>query len=120
MDDAKTIDWELCLAQCNNNEALAKELFGLFLAELPEYKQKIIQAEMNNDKKDLLDSIHKLHGACCYIGVPRLRNLVAEAESVLKQKTDKISHENLAEILAEIEKIENISQPEKHHCKYEH
>jgi two-component system sensor histidine kinase BarA len=115
MDDATTFDWELCLTQCNNNEALAKELFGLFLAELPEYKQKIMDAQMNTDKKSLLDSIHKLHGACCYIGVPKLRNLVAEAETVLKQKTQKINLEDVAEILAEIEKIENISQPEKYH-----
>jgi two-component system sensor histidine kinase BarA len=115
MEDEKTLDWELCLKQCNNNSALAKELFDLFIGELPLFKQKIAEAEKFKKQADLLDVIHKLHGACCYIGVPKLKNLVAKAEIQLKKGED-FAWSSLQEILSEIEKIEMISQPEKYHC----
>lgn len=111
MEDTSTFDWALCLKKCNNNPELAKELFDLFIAELPEFKQKIQQAEKMNDKKMLLDVIHKLHGACCYIGVPKLKELVAKTEDVLKEKMADASLQNIVEILDEIGKIEKISLP---------
>lgn len=116
MEDTKTFDWELCLQKSNNNPDLAKELFDLFIAELPEFAQKIQQAHQSKNKKALLDVIHKLHGACCYIGVPRLKHLVAETENALKQASTNSSLKEVAEILEEIRKIERISQPEKYHC----
>ncbi len=116
MEDKRTFDWELCLKKCNNNAALAKELFDLFVAELPEFVEKILDAKETKNKKALLDVIHKLHGACCYIGVPRLKELVAEAEAMLKQKNADFFLQEVAEILQEIQKIEQISQPEKYHC----
>ena len=33
----------------------------------------------------LLQQIHKLHGACCYTGVPALKNLAELLETQLKQ-----------------------------------
>lgn len=116
MEDKKTLDWELCLKQCNNNAQLAKELFDLFIAELPEFSEKITQASKMKNKKDLLDIVHKLHGACCYIGVPQLKALVAAKEEALKQKNTEMA-EDVTEILREIRKIEQISQPEKYEYK---
>jgi two-component system, NarL family, sensor histidine kinase BarA len=116
MEDTKTFDWSLCLKKCNNNPALAKELFDLFISELPEFYEKILHAEKMKNKKALLDVIHKLHGACCYIGVPRLKDLVADTEQLLKQNKTDAPLQGVAEILDEIQKIERISQPEKYQC----
>lgn len=113
MDDSITFDWGLCLKKCNNNPELAKELLDLFMAELPTFTQQIQEAQNKNDVKGLLDTVHKLHGACCYIGVPRLKQLVSKTENALKQKKAKISLQDISEILEEIRKIKNISQPEK-------
>lgn len=108
MEEPKTFDWDLTLEKCNNNAALAKELFDLFVAELPEFVKKISEAEKMKNKKALFDSIHKLHGACCYIGVPKLKELVAEAEDSFKQQKGGASMKGIAEILAEIHKIEKL------------
>lgn len=114
MDNKKIIDWELCLTQCNNNEELAKELFALFLQEMPDFKSRMAAAAKTKNTADLLETVHKLHGACCYIGVPRLKELVANSEIALKKGDfDWLS---VPKMISEIEKIEGISQPEKYHC----
>jgi len=40
---------------------------------------------MKNVISILGDEVHRLHGACCYCGVPRLKEIVDTFESALKQ-----------------------------------
>ena len=82
--DALTFDWEECLRLSNNKEDIAKELLSLLEKELPTYQSEFKQAIQSNDLEKLQRYCHKLHGACCYIGVPQLRTLVNQLAAQIK------------------------------------
>lgn len=79
-----TLDWQLAVKRANYNEDAARELLDEFVVMLP----TIIQDIQANHKTAKINSIHadvhKLHGACCYTGVPRLQRLCFEIESQFK------------------------------------
>jgi two-component system sensor histidine kinase BarA len=84
----KIIDWALSLKRANNKPDLAKELLELLVEDLQQTQNKILQAGKTKDLKELLHYTHKLHGATCYCGVPRLENAAAMLESQLKIKNN--------------------------------
>lgn len=79
-----TFDWPECLRLSGNKEDLANHLLTLFAEELPIFQDNIKKAIQSNDLDQLQHNIHKLHGACCYIGVPKLRNLAETLESSIE------------------------------------
>lgn len=86
------INWQECLELGNNNPELAKELLTMFIKDLSQSHPKIKRAFQNNDYKTLKDLVHKLHGACCYCGVPKLKQIVSTLEEQLKlSKTDELN-----------------------------
>lgn len=84
MNELQTIDWANCLELSNNKENLAKELLQMFVADLPASSAAIENAFNNQDTQDLANQAHRLHGACCYVGVPKLRSTVRLLESAAK------------------------------------
>lgn len=84
MNQTKILDWALAKQRANNNEALAKELFGMLIKELPQHQRELLQAGKNRDLDTLKMITHKIHGACCYCGVPALHNDIAKLETALK------------------------------------
>ncbi len=91
------IDWELALKLAGNKRDLAEELLDLFMKSLPAEKEKILQSYKKQRLPELLQYIHKLHGAACYCGIPRLKNKIATIETLLKQNRldglDELMHE---------------------------
>ena len=79
-----SLDWDECLQLSNNKEDLAKDLLDMLAQELPTYQSELKKAVENNDLNKLQQHSHKLHGACSYTGVPRLRQLTAQLESQTK------------------------------------
>lgn len=101
----KTIDWTLSLKLANHREDLAKELLTLLISELPETRNNINNAYQNQDLEMLHHYIHKLHGATCYCGVPRLKEITSLLETKIKHKNDSL--ENLINSLNyEIEQLQ--------------
>lgn len=104
------IDWALCLKLANNKQDLAKEMLNLFNADIATVKQQITEAMAKGDLNTLYQHIHKLHGATCYCGVPRLKELLAETETALKAQ----DHENLnQQVRAIIGELDNIASAYK-------
>ena len=56
------------------------------------------------DSQQLLQQIHKLHGACCYTGVPRLKDLAELIETQLKQG------KSLADLEPELLELDDVLQ----------
>ncbi len=79
-----SLDWQECLKYSNNKETLAKELLGMLKKDLPQFQTGLAQALQKNDIEQLRHHSHKLHGACCYCGVPRLKQLVEQLEIQIK------------------------------------
>ncbi len=93
------IDWELGLKLAGNKKELADEMLTMLVKSLPEEIEKIRQLKEKNDSKELLQRLHKLHGAVCYCGVPRLKRAIHSLESALKKN----KHEELPELFKQFE-----------------
>ena len=84
MNQNKVLDWALANQRANHNHDLAKELFSLLIKELPQHQRELLQAARRRDLETLKMITHKIHGACCYCGVPALHNDIAKLETALK------------------------------------
>lgn len=79
------IHWHEILRITNNKPELAKEMVAMLCDELPDMQKTINQTFKNQHYAALLETVHKLHGSCCYCGVPDLKKLTATIESKLKE-----------------------------------
>lgn len=100
-----TIDWESCLALANNRKELALELLSMLVADMPIYEHKIRETYAQHDLTALKQQLHKLHGACCYCGVPALRTLVRTAEDEIKLECQLPSFEIIQMLYAQMDRV---------------
>lgn len=78
------IDWELGTKLAGNKKELAEEMLDLFMKNLSDEVATINQFYAKKDYPELLRRVHKIHGALCYCGLPRLKTIVARLETELK------------------------------------
>lgn len=85
--DAKTpaIDWPLCVQKMSNNETAAKDYLARFVKELPLEKKTFKQLTNKKDIHGIEKAAHKLLGACCFCGVPRLEEKLRRLETKAKK-----------------------------------
>jgi len=79
-----SFNWEETLRIVNNKENIANDLANMLEKELPIFQQQLQIALTNEDIEAIRHHIHKLHGACCYFSVPKLKNLVQSLEKQIK------------------------------------
>ena len=79
------IDWRLCIKKMSGNHALAIEFISRFIEELQKNRNEFIELFHQNDLQSLEQEAHKLHGACCFCGVPRLQKTIVNFEKNTKQ-----------------------------------
>lgn len=101
----QAIDWKLCLKLANNKEDLANEMLAMFMAELPSTKSTIKKAFQDKKHELLYQHIHKLHGATCYCGFPKLKTLVSDTETALKTGELTALGTRIEAITTELDKI---------------
>lgn len=102
-----TLDWPLAIKRAAGKQEMAAELMAMLLASLPEAGAAIAQAQLQQDRPALLAQIHRLHGSCCYVGVPRLQKLAHTIETGIKQGLPLEDLEpELLELLDEIANVE--------------
>lgn len=101
MDTHDIINWDEALRLANQNHELAEEMLKMLVERLPEDQQDILDcyAQQNFDK--LKQLTHKLRGALCYCGVPRLRHAVEQLDNALKQPSPKHQMDELVQQFAE-------------------
>ena len=110
-----SIDWQLALKRANQNQDTAKEMLDSFIALLPETIETLSALWDDQDYNGLKTEVHKLHGACCYTGLPRMQHLANETESSLKLGQHKLVEENLPALIAEAKKVLNESKLKDSH-----
>jgi len=84
LDNLPIIDWELATKLAGNKNDLAQELFTLLLANIESELPPINTAYQSKDYAELLARVHKLHGAVCYSGAVRLKKVLSQLETQLK------------------------------------
>ncbi|HAT8180076.1 TPA: response regulator [Legionella pneumophila] len=93
------IDWQLCVQKVSGNQALAEEFLAKFIEELYKNREEFIQLMHQKNVKGLADVAHKLHGACCFCGVPTLQKRVAQLEKLARRTTNA---DNLTEAFTDL------------------
>ena len=106
-----SVDWQLALKRANQNEETAQELFDSFLALLPEVINTLAELWEKKDFVRLKSEVHKLHGACCYTGLPCLQHLANETESALKLGQHNLVAEHLPALLCEANRVLDENTP---------
>lgn len=81
--DLKTIDWPLGIKLAGKNQELAQEMLDMLVTGLPTDHTNIKVAYSVQDYGTLRDHVHRLHGACCYVGVPRLKAIAKALETAV-------------------------------------
>ena len=79
------VDWQKALQASNHNEQIAAEMLRDFLLQLPAMQREIVELAHQHQYQALQQAVHRLHGVCCYTGVPALQNLCNELETLLKK-----------------------------------
>lgn len=98
-----TLDWQLALKRTNHNEEATHELMRDFISMLPDAITLIQQHWDNRNYPGLQAEVHRLHGACCYTGVPKLQGLVEEMESALELGQHFLVAEHMPALILEAE-----------------
>jgi two-component system sensor histidine kinase BarA len=79
------VDIALCLERANGKPLLARDMLVSLLSILPAERADIARYGQSRDHNALLETVHRLHGGCCYTGVPGLKAASEALESALKQ-----------------------------------
>ncbi|RUQ89251.1 response regulator [Legionella septentrionalis] len=79
------INWSLCVQKVSGNQVLAAEFLAQFIAELKKNREEFLQLFAKKNLKGIERAAHKLHGACCFCGVPQLQSQVAQTETLARQ-----------------------------------
>ncbi|HAU1150647.1 TPA: response regulator [Legionella pneumophila] len=93
------IDWQLCVQKVSGNQALAEEFLSKFIEELYKNREEFIQLMHQKNVKGLADLAHKLHGACCFCGVPTLQKRVSQLEKLARRTANA---DNLTEAFTDL------------------
>lgn len=78
------IDWNTCLSLAGNKLDLAQEILQELTKNLEHETSVFIQLKNEYKYTELLKRVHKLHGALCYCGLPRIKVIISSLETHLK------------------------------------
>lgn len=98
----RVVDRDEAIRLAGNQPALAERLLNQLIDSLEDERQRFSALSAQGDLAALLEAVHRLHGACCYCGVPALRTALRAAEDALKQHSSAELQERMAQIDREI------------------
>lgn len=78
------IDWDLSTKLAGNKREFAEEMLGLFVKDSHGEISTIKQLYLEQNYAELSRRVHRLHGALCYCGLPRLKRVVKQLETALR------------------------------------
>ncbi len=103
-----SIDWQLSLKNAGGKDDLARDMLKMLVASFPEARELIQENLDSGDIQELTAQVHKLHGATAYCGVPELKSLANQYESLLKTSgIDQLLHALHIKFLDELERVKN-------------
>jgi len=108
----KSIDLKLAKKLAAGNMEMAKDMLDMLVQTLPKEKQ-LINANYIAGNRDILhEVIHKLHGACCYTGTPKLKQQLQILESSLESATLSSLEAHIQQLNLEIDRVISLWQAE--------
>jgi len=102
--NTKAIDYDLCL-EITSSAKIADEILEMLLKELPQYQKVISEAYEARDAKTIVTQAHKLHGACCYCGTVKLRDLIRYFENQANESPPLLEEAVYQAVMAEMDRV---------------
>ena len=84
----RLVDISESLNLANQDPSLARDLLRMLLKGLHDDEQELSRMYQEGDLKGLFERIHRLHGGCCYCGVPLLRSATEQLQELLRPLQD--------------------------------
>lgn len=81
----QVLDIKLAITLAGNSRQVAEEIFAILLKTLPIEYENIKHAYISQDTAQLINYLHKLHGALNYCGVPKLKFTTIALETAAKK-----------------------------------
>ena len=81
-------------------------------------RHTINEAHNKSDWKEMKKQVHKLHGSCCYTGVPDLKKLSQQVEESLKLDNGHSLQVTLNQLNSEIDRVLHAIKEETYDNNY--
>jgi len=105
--DCVSVDESIRLAA--GKADLAEELFSMLLEEVHMNQERVPELWANGSMDQLLECVHKLHGASRYCGVPELRAAANRLETAIKCSATELEHQK-NQLLSAMERLQTWSE----------
>ncbi|MCF2949012.1 ATP-binding protein [Paraglaciecola aquimarina] len=113
-DSLPSFDWQLALKNSNFNKEAAQDLLSQFIRQLPELAAEIERLNQAQNFVEMQNAVHRLHGVCCYTGVPALQIICEKIESSLKLQQIAKAQQELPRLINETVKVLKIVEQDKY------
>jgi two-component system, NarL family, sensor histidine kinase BarA len=114
LDHLPTIDWEDGIRLAGHKKELARDILNMLARDLPRELTIIHEQFQAKNYQEMQKTVHKLHGAVCYTGTPRLKTVLAALETSLKTNIMDGSSPLLDQLNTEVGRLlEQISEHNK-------
>lgn len=104
-ENLPVIDWDQAIRLAGNKKELAADILDLLMKGLPTEITSIHKAYQAQNPVELLKKVHKLHGALCYCGLPRVKIVIERLETDLKNNIMNDLPSHLAELDIEVNRL---------------
>jgi len=109
----KPINWSMSLNLAGNKQDLAIDMLDMLIEHLDIDKKNILDAYKQRNFEDLSSHVHKLHGACCYVGVPKLKNHARELEETIARANAEKIFGHVKALIAEMGRVKEFYKSTK-------
>jgi len=110
LKDLPVIDWDDAIRLAGHKKELARDLLDMLAELLPKELETIHHLYEHKNYHEMQKVVHKLHGAVCYTGTPRLKLVLATLETSLKFHIMGSSSSLLSQLDTEVDQLlEHIS-----------
>jgi len=113
-DQRPVIDWEEGIRLAGHKKELARDILNMMVRDLPHEIALIHTQYESKNYQEMARAVHKLHGAVCYTGTPRLKTALSALETRLKTNIMDDSSSLLDQLDTEVSYLlEHISEQNK-------
>ena len=84
----RLVDIAESLSLSNNDATLARDMLQMLIKGLVADEQELQRLRKTGDHRGMFELVHRMHGGCCYCGVPRLRDATGALQEHLRPQQD--------------------------------
>ncbi|MFC6632145.1 response regulator [Microbulbifer taiwanensis] len=84
LERLRLVDISESLTLSNGDAALARDMMQMLIKNLASDERELKRLSTTGEHKAMFELVHRMHGGCCYCGVPRLREATCRLQEELR------------------------------------